>query len=118
MSKLPPDDVVTGHMTVQPAGHVIEVRTGESLMQAAWREEYHWPTLCFGVGQCTACQFEVVEGLDQVSPHTEQEREMLRDLAGRRRRINPQRIRLACQVKIRGDVVVKKPGVRKAERDK
>jgi 2Fe-2S ferredoxin len=113
-----PDEPIAGRLTVQPAGHVIEVQAGESLMQAAWREGYHWPTLCFGVGQCTACKCEIVEGLDVVSPHTEPETEMTRDLSRRRRRIDPRRVRLACQVKVRGDVVVKKPGVRRVEQEK
>jgi ferredoxin, 2Fe-2S len=107
------DKAAAGTMTVEPAGHRIEVQAGETLIEAAWREEFHWPTLCFGVGKCTACQLEIVDGLDRLSPQTEAERAMLTDYAKRRRRINPQRLRLACQVRIKGDVVVRKPGVRR-----
>lgn len=108
---------VVGTVTVEPAGHRIEVLAGESLIEAAWRGQFHWPTLCYGVGQCTACQLEVIDGLDRLSPQTEAERAMLTDFAMRRRRVHPQRVRLACQVRIQGDVVVRKPGVRRTEPD-
>jgi 2Fe-2S ferredoxin len=101
-------------MKVEPAGHLIDVRPGESLIKAAWRAGYRWPTLCFGLGRCTACQCEVIDGLDRLSPRTEAEEYMLRDLASRRRRVNKARVRLACQVRITGDVTVRKPGVRPA----
>ncbi|WP_182377731.1 2Fe-2S iron-sulfur cluster-binding protein [Nocardioides sp. WS12] len=107
--------VIAGTMTVEPAGHVVDVLAGESLIEAAWREDFHWPTLCYGVGKCTACQLEVIDGLDRLSPQTEAERAMLTDFAMRRRRVHPQRLRLACQVRISGDVVVRKPGVRPAD---
>ncbi|GAB2964711.1 (2Fe-2S)-binding protein [Amycolatopsis acidiphila] len=104
-----------GGVRVEPGGYLIEVRPGESLIQAAWREGYEWPTLCYGMGTCTACQCEVLEGLDNVSDKTEAENAMLGDLTRRRRRIDPRRVRLACQVRISGDVEVRKPGVRTAE---
>ncbi|MDV8071040.1 2Fe-2S iron-sulfur cluster-binding protein [Rhodococcus sp. IEGM 1366] len=100
---------------MEPAGHLIEVRPGESLIEAAWRADYTWPTLCFGRGTCTACQCEVVEGLDQVSDRTEAEHVMLSDLSRRRRRTDPRRVRLACQVMASGDVVIRKPGVIKKD---
>jgi len=104
-----------GRVRVEPGGYLIEVRPGESLIQAAWREGYEWPTLCFGMGTCTACQCEVLDGLENVSDKTEAENAMLGDLARRRRRIDPRRVRLACQVRITGDIEVRKPGVRIAE---
>lgn len=98
-------------MRVEPAGWEIEVRRGESLLQAAWRAGYSWPTLCYGMGKCTACQCEVLDGLHLLSERTEAERQLLGDLRRRVRRADPRRIRLACQVEISGDVVVRKPGV-------
>lgn len=99
-------------MRVEPSGVEFEVRPGENLMEAAWRAGYHWPTLCYGMGTCTACQCEVVEGLDDVTPRTEAEDAMLADFCKRRRRVDPTRTRLACQVRLTGDVVIRKPGVR------
>lgn len=104
-----------GRARVEPSGHLIEVRAGESLIQAAWREGYEWPTLCYGMGTCTACQCEILDGLENVSDKTEAEDAMLSDFSRRRRRIDPRRVRLACQVRISGDIEVRKPGVRVAE---
>jgi 2Fe-2S ferredoxin len=100
---------------VVPGEHEFEVRAGESLIQAAWRAGYEWPTLCYGMGTCTACQCEVIDGLDHLSPRTEAEEHMLGDLGRRKRRANPRRVRLACQLFLAGDVLVRKPGVRPAE---
>ncbi|MGX9787793.1 2Fe-2S iron-sulfur cluster-binding protein [Mycobacterium sp. MMS18-G62] len=101
-------------MRVEPVGVEIEVRRGESLIKAAWRAGYSWPTLCYGVGRCTACQCEVVEGLHLLSARTEAENQLLHDLHRRVRRADPRRIRLACQVEISGDVVIRKAGVKVA----
>jgi 2Fe-2S ferredoxin len=101
---------------VVPGEHEFEVRAGESVIQAAWRAGYEWPTLCYGMGTCTACQCEVIDGLDHLSPRTEAEEHMLGDLGRRKRRANPRRVRLACQLFLAGDVLVRKPGVRPAEK--
>ncbi|CAN5809205.1 2Fe-2S iron-sulfur cluster-binding protein [soil metagenome] len=100
---------------MQPFGIEIEVRAGETLLQAAWRAGYDWPTLCYGRGTCTACQCEVIDGLHHLSPRTEAEVNMLGDLSRRVRRTNPQRVRLACQVTTRGDLQVRKPGVKRSD---
>lgn len=100
-------------MRVEPAGIEITVRQGESLMQAAWREGYEWPTLCYAMGRCTACRCEVLDGLHVLSERTEAEVALLGDLNRRVRRANPRRVRLACQVSATGDVTVRKPGVKK-----
>jgi 2Fe-2S ferredoxin len=102
-------------LRVEPAGIEIEVRRGETLIKAAWRAGYTWPTLCYGTGKCTACQCEVLDGLHLLSERTEAETHMLRDLNRRVRRADPRRIRLACQVEINGDVIVRKQGVKVAE---
>lgn len=100
---------------IDPAGIDIEIRPGETLIQAAWRAGYYWPTLCFAMGTCTACQCEIVEGQHLLSPRTESETSLLNDLNKRVRRGNPRRVRLACQVTVSGDIRVRKPGVKVAE---
>jgi len=100
-------------MRVEPAGVDIGVRRGETLMQAAWRAGYDWPTLCYAMGRCTACQFEVIDGLHVLSERTAAEIALLSGLDRRVRRANPRRVRLACQVTATGDVTVRKPGVKK-----
>lgn len=99
-------------LRVEPAGYRIDVQPGESLIEAAWRARYWWPTRCYAAGQCTACGCEVIEGLDRLSPRTEPEERMLCAAARGRRRVDPQRMRLACQATIAGDITVRKPGVR------
>ena len=101
-------------MRVEPVGCEITVRRGESLIKAAWRAGYSWPTLCYGMARCTACQCEVLDGVHLLSERTEAEMQLLRDLQRRVRRTGPRRIRLACQVEICGDVIVRKPGVKVA----
>lgn len=34
-------------VTILPGNLQIEVATGETLAQAAWRQGYHWPTTCW-----------------------------------------------------------------------
>ena len=100
-------------MRVEPSGIDIDVRHGETLMQAAWRSGYDWPTLCYAMGRCTACRCEVLEGLHVLSARTDAEVALLDSLDRRVRRANPRRVRLACQVTVTGDVTVRKPGVKK-----
>lgn len=102
-------------LTVQPAGIRIHVAPQETLLQAAWRAGYDWPTLCYGQGTCTACQCEVIDGLHHLSPRTEAEVTMLGDLSRRVRRTNPQRVRLACQATTQGDLIVRKAGVKQSD---
>lgn len=104
-------------MRVEPVGCEIEVRCGETLIKAAWRAGYSWPTSCYGMGRCIACQCEVLEGLHLLSERTEAEIQLLGDLHRRVRRAGPRRIRLACQVEIRGDVIVRKTGVKVVAHD-
>jgi ferredoxin, 2Fe-2S len=105
----------TSILRVEPAGIEIEVRHGETLLQAAWRAGYYWPTLCFGVGDCNACHCEVLDGQHVTSPRTDAEVRHLEDMSRRVRRVNPRRIRLACQVTVSGDIAVRKQGVKVAD---
>ncbi len=95
---------------VEPEGHAIAVNQGESLIEAAWRQGYDWPTTCFGQAQCTACQVEIVSGDENTEPPTEDEAETLALFSHRGRTV-----RLACRLRTTGDVVVSKHGVRAPE---
>ncbi|HKT15087.1 MAG TPA: 2Fe-2S iron-sulfur cluster-binding protein, partial [Allosphingosinicella sp.] len=44
---------------VEPLGAVLYVRDGETLMQAAARQGYHWPSICQGEARCGLCSIEV-----------------------------------------------------------
>ena len=65
------DDVPVPTVRVEPDGHVIPVGEGESLIEAAWRQGYDWPTTCYGQARCTACHVEVVSGGEHAAPATD-----------------------------------------------
>ncbi|MFW0153049.1 2Fe-2S iron-sulfur cluster-binding protein [Mycobacterium sp. smrl_JER01] len=98
---------------VEPRGIVVEVNEGETIMAAAERSGYRWPTLCHGDGTCSICWVEVTEGAEQLSAIEDNERETLELLSPRLRATRT--VRLACQARVNGDVTVRKPGVRPNE---
>lgn len=98
-------------VVVEPAGHILDVPHGETLMQAAERAGYRWPTLCHGDGSCSICFVEVVSGGDGLSPPKPAELETLQFCNVPARCEGP--ARLACQARVLGGVVVRKKGVRK-----
>jgi ferredoxin, 2Fe-2S len=92
---------------VVPADVDIEVLDGETLFDASWREGYDWPTVCIGQMLCTACHVIVKEGIENVEPVVEQqEASAIRRLARRIYNGDEAGLRLACQLRITGDVVV------------
>jgi ferredoxin, 2Fe-2S len=93
---------------VEPGDHSITVDAEESLLAAALRQGYRWPTLCNGVGQCTICFVKMIAGTEHVTPAQPQERERLEDCG----RTDPD-IRLACQMRVHGPITVFKRGLRK-----
>lgn len=101
-----------GTVRVEPAGVDIAVGDGETVMHAAEREGYRWPTVCHGQAVCTTCFFEVIAGGDNLLPPADVERATL---ATSPAQLVPREheIRLACQVQVRGDVTVRKLGVRR-----
>jgi ferredoxin len=93
---------------VEPSGHEIIVGAEESLLAAAIRQGYRWPTLCNGAGECTICFVKMLGGTTNVAPAKRAERERL-DECGR----SDPDVRLACQLEIRGPITVLKRGLRK-----
>ena len=98
-------------VVVQPKGIVLEAELGETIMGAANRLGYSWPTLCGGEATCTVCVCEVLENEDSLSPRSPSEAaEIKRKLGPLKGDIS--RLRMACQAQVRGDVTVSKRGVR------
>ncbi len=100
---------MSGRVRVEPLGVVFDVTEGESLMAAAQRLGYYWPTVCHGNAQCNRCVLRVIDGagLEAMMPTERSGLESVRwrhevDLSER----------LACQVRVCGDAVVEKRGVR------
>ncbi|HKP43018.1 2Fe-2S iron-sulfur cluster-binding protein [Mycobacterium sp.] len=97
---------------VEPLGAVLDVLDGETLIEAAWRQGYYWPTICQGKARCTQCSVEVIEGLDNLGQPDRDELVTLQlRLALQLNRLRD-RLRLACCVRPTGDAVVNKAGVR------
>jgi 2Fe-2S ferredoxin len=101
---------VTGRITVRPLGVTFLLHEGETLMAAAEREGYYWPTICHGNAQCNRCAVRVLED-DGLLPHSQTEMTGLRHVVWRGRD-EDLRDRLACQLRANGRAVVEKRGVR------
>jgi 2Fe-2S ferredoxin len=90
---------------VEPAGIELVVEDGETVMQAAERLGYRWPTVCHGQAVCTTCFFDVLAGPEHLVAASPLERAALASSpivdAG-----EGGLVRLACQAKVTGDVVV------------
>ncbi len=102
--------MVTVH--VEPCGLDVEVADGQSVMAAAERQGIFWPTICHGLAECQTCFFEVVSGEQHLEPPNRLEEGALRLLFGHswyRGKV----LRLACQARVNGPVVVRKSGVRR-----
>jgi 2Fe-2S ferredoxin len=98
---------------VEPAGIEFPVGARETVFAAALKAGLYWPTVCHGQARCTACAVRLVDGRHAVGPPTEAEAAALRGMAESAGRRRPDRdTRLACRLRITGDVTVRKPGVR------
>ncbi len=100
---------------VEPAGARIEVGRDETLMGAAVRAGYRWPSICGGLAECGACVMELlVFATADLPPVTRREHERLQTVPECRLRPDAT-LRLACQFRPGDiDVTVQKRGVRLA----
>lgn len=97
-------------ITVEPSGIELEVHDGETIMGAALRAGYRWPSLCGGDGTCSICWVEVLSGGQRLSEAGPAERDTLELVPALVRRTRV--VRLACQARVQGDVRVRKTGVK------
>ena len=95
---------------VEPLGAEVPVSSGQTVMEAFEDAGYFWPVGCARNGECTNCAMEIISGLGRVRPMGRYERENLLRQRGPRGADDP-RLRLACQTRVEGDVVVYKVGV-------
>ena len=95
---------------VEPLGVEIEAPVGETVMDAVCAAGYFWPVGCAKTGECTNCAMEVVSGIGRLSQMGRYERQNLLRQRGTRS-LEDTRLRLACQARVEGDVVVYKRGV-------
>lgn len=97
---------------VTPSNARFSVARDETLMDAALRQGYSWPTACGGCGECGLCRVRVMEGIDELSSPDAHERRALRLFCGIDADEHPE-VRLACQALVSGNVTVHKVGVRR-----
>jgi 2Fe-2S ferredoxin len=96
---------------VEPSGIEIDVNPGESVVEAAWRLGYFWPTKCYGQAECMVCFVKVMDGELQTKQPAEDELFAMRTLMVKR--LRGPLTRLACRLQITGPgVVLEKKGVR------
>jgi 2Fe-2S ferredoxin len=101
---------VSATVRVEPSGITLELHDGETVMAAARRAGYRWPTICGGLADCGACALEVLDGGAALPTPTTVEGMRLNVLVERQR--YPDRTyRLACQLVPTADLVVRKTGV-------
>lgn len=96
---------------VGPLGIEVEAPANETVMDAVNAGGYFWPVGCARNGECTNCAMEVVSGIGRLSTMGRYERQNLLRQRGPRSIEDP-RLRLACQARVLGDIVVYKSGVR------
>jgi ferredoxin len=90
---------------------VVQVSDGETVMAAAQRGGYRWPTVCHGEAQCQVCFVTARDGDISRPPPGPVEAEGLATLA-ERLSFEPGTVRLACQFRPTADCTVYKRGVR------
>jgi len=97
---------------VEPSGAAFDIHDGETIIQAAWRNGYTWPTICGGQGTCKTCVFLTLDGEDNLLAVESWEATGLQSIAASLPNAG-RGWRLACQAKVCGDIRLKKIGVRK-----
>jgi ferredoxin, 2Fe-2S len=101
---------VTAAIRVEPIGVTFELAAGETLMAAAHRAGYWWPTICKGNAQCNRCAVQIVDGTG-LEPRSAVELAGLRAVRWQSG-VEDDRDRLACQLTAVGPATVFKRGVK------
>lgn len=91
-------------LTFLPEGKTVEVPKGTTILEAALRHGIALEHACGGFCACTTCHVVVSEGFDRLSPMADAEMDRL-DFAEH----VTLESRLACQARVKGDVVVRIP---------
>jgi 2Fe-2S ferredoxin len=114
MATPPPEGVLDVRVRVLPLDVELTVHSGESMMAAAQRQGYFWPTRCRGQALCTACLFEVVSPGECFDPAEPLEQDALDTLDALQAKRTGQ-LRLGCQARPRMAATIFKRGVKPAE---
>ena len=96
---------------LEPLGIDIPVRAGENVMAAAQRAGLKWPTVCSGMAQCGWCHVAVLSSAVPLDKPGQQEAIMLKHALNKP---DDGSVRLACQLKPKGDLVIERVGIKAA----
>jgi ferredoxin, 2Fe-2S len=96
---------------VEPEGLEFEAGDGQTMMDAAHDAGLYWPTTCGGEGLCTSCACSIENGEDNLDEMGRSEMKTLAEEMGEGT-VRARHLRLACQARVYGDVIVTKRGVR------
>ena len=80
----------------------VEVQEGETLMKAAKAAGIPQVSVCGGIGRCSTCRVIVIDGLQNCSPPSKDEQDIINMLN------LPPNVRLTCQTTITGPVKVRR----------
>jgi 2Fe-2S ferredoxin len=89
----------------------IEAEEGQTIMEAAHSHGLYWPTTCGGQAICTTCMCRIDEGADVLEEIGRRELATLTEERSEAT-VRENHLRLACQARVLGDIVVHKRGVR------
>ncbi|WP_229718779.1 2Fe-2S iron-sulfur cluster-binding protein [Nocardia jinanensis] len=98
---------------MEPAGIDLDVAPGQTIFETALAAGVTWPTVCFGQARCTACALKILDGHQNAGPVEPEERDLLQQMASRRRRSAIRDTRIACRMTVLGPVTVDKRGAKR-----
>ena len=85
-----------------PDNAEISISKDETILTASLRNDIQHLHACGGLGMCSTCRVEILEGEDNLSQKSKSEQKLSEKLE------LPSNIRLACQTKIKGNVKLKR----------
>ena len=85
-----------------PDKKVLEVENGETILQTAIRNNIPHVNACGGEGKCTTCRLVILEGAENCSEQTDQEKALKEKVH------TTDEFRLACQTQADGDITVRR----------
>jgi len=87
-------------LTLHPSGKILEVDEETSLLERLRSEEIYVRSSCGGSGSCSDCMIKILSGENSLSPPPFEEIQLLGNV------FHLTKERLACQLKISGDVTI------------
>ena len=78
----------------------IEVEAGDNLMQSLLAADRPVASSCYGRGICSKCRVQVIEGMENLNPESNLEKEL------KKKNELGADLRISCQCSVNGDIVI------------